>query len=191
MWNCFQSLSYNILYIIGNKSQCIHSPHINTTIPTIAIIHNMTYFIRNFRCCIGHAGAHQTCVISFYLIVNIISMGIILPMTGFGRHNTIQNIVTRSLIGMPQHITCIGKSHSKRIDRSIQSQTVKYIHKGQIHINIIIQTRFIFIIPFNIPIRPIDRNIILYHCPRISELCRTTIRATYCLTSPSSFNLIK
>ena len=189
LWYSFEGFGNDKPDIIRNKCQRIHGSYINTSIPTV-IIHDMTDLIRNFRSGIRHSRRHQTGIIGLDLVIQVIRMRVIQPMTGSRRHDTLQNIIPCSLVGMPQHISGFCKCHRKRIDRCIQSQTVEDIHKGQVHIDIIIQTGIVLIPPFDIAVRPGNRDIILYHRPVITKLRRSSVRTTDRLSGPSSFDFI-
>ena len=186
-----QRLRHNILNIIAHISQRVHGCYIYTTIPAIAIRHDVSYTIANFSSTIYHTWSHDTCKIRFNLKIQTIGMGIIFPMPAGRRSQAMKKIVTGHLIGMTQRVFFSQKGCGKRIGRSIQTASFKSLHKSQVDIYIVIKAATTIVPFFNFTRSPRHHYRIRNHSRQIAELCRTSIRTADNLTGPSTFYFIK
>ena len=91
---------------------------------------------------------------------------------------------------MPEAVFGICESVSMGRGRSIDSFLVDYIHKGQVHIYIIVKAGPVFIIPFHLIFIPFNGCIVLNHSAFEFEFSGTAIGASDDLTCPSPTNLI-
>ena len=188
--NCKQSFVDNASNVGIHESQRIHCPHKHASIPAVAIVHDVSYAVRYLRCRVWHCRAHQSGIIGFNLVVDIVGMRVVDPMARLRRHYTAQNVVSGSLVGVPQRIWCIGKSHGKRIGRSIDAQPVDDIDKSEVHIHIVVQTRRIVEPPFNCPIVPLQRNTVGNHLAAPAEFSWTAVGTAYGLSGPSTLYFV-
>ena len=83
--DAFQRFSDNEFDIAADKCDGVHRAHIDASIPAVAVIHDMTYAIRNFRGSVGHSWRHKAGIVSLDLIIDVIGMRIVLPVTRLGR----------------------------------------------------------------------------------------------------------
>ena len=102
--NSLKSLCDNIFNVIRHKSEGIHRSHIDSAVPTVAVVHHVADVIREMNRRIDHSGSHDASIIRLYLEIDVIRMGIILPEAGFRRHDTITDVVARRLVGVPKRI---------------------------------------------------------------------------------------
>ncbi len=189
--NRLKRLLDNKLHIIAHESKGIHVGYIDTSIPSVAIIHYVSYLIGNIRSGDRHARTHESGEIRFYLEINVVGMRVIAPMARFRGHYTLKYIITCSLICMPERITGVGKCCGERIHRSIKAKTVEYVNKRKIHIHIVVKAGGVLIVPLDIMLRPFDRNVIGNHCAGVAEFGRSAIGTSDCLSGPSAFYFIK
>ena len=130
LWDCLQTFTYDCLHVVGHKCQRIHSPHINSAIPAITIVHNMAYAVGNLRCRVGHCGSHNSCVVGLDLVVDVVGVRIVVPVARHRGHNSSQNVVASSLVGVPKVIACVGVCDGNRIDGHVNSPFVECLDKG-------------------------------------------------------------
>ena len=98
---CFKSFRDNCINVIIYISQCIHCSHVYTSIPSVAVVHDMPYLVRKIGCGIYHPRTYHSNEVCFNLEINIVSVRIIFPMPGCRRHNTMQYVISGCLVGMP------------------------------------------------------------------------------------------
>ena len=182
-----QSLANNALYIVLHKGKTIHRTHKNTTIPTITIVNHVADTVTNGSSLIGHTRSHQTGEICLNLKVYAICMG----MARKFRTDTVANIITPQHIGMPQGIFGIGKSPGKLFKRSVKSYTVENIYKGEIHINVVIQTGNMVKIIFQMTIGIFNHPAIGNHHSAITKLRGASKGTAYRLAGPATLNLVE
>ncbi len=105
--------------IVGDESEGIHGSHIHSAVPSIAVVHDMADLVGIFNGAVHHTRGHYTGVVCLDLEVDIICVGIVLPMAGFGGHDALENVIASLKIGMPERISCIGEGLCKGFDRGI------------------------------------------------------------------------
>ena len=187
--NGLEGLGADGLDIVADESEGIHVGHIDTTVPAVTIIHDMADLVGEIGGFIGHAGRHDARIIGFNLEVDVISMGIVFPMPGLRRHDAVQDVVARGLVGMPERISRMRKSIGKRLDRSIQPLLVEDIYERQVHVDIVIQTRGVVIIPLDSVLVPLDRDVVVDR-GGILEFGRSAVSAADDLAGPCSLDLV-
>ena len=76
--------------------------------------------------------------ISLDLEIDIVGVGIILPVARFRRLDAVEQVVAGCLVGMPQRISCMREGVCEGVHRGIQSQAVENLHEGGIHVYVVI-----------------------------------------------------
>ena len=173
----FKGFFHNILHIITDIGQRIHGCNIHPPVPTFAIRHDVTYLIANFSRLIGHPRRHNSGKISLNLEIDTMGMRVVLPMPALRSFHSLQQVIARYLIGMPQGIFRSLKGNGKRIHRSIQTASFKDFDKCQIYIDIIIKSRKAIVPFFHHVFIPRNGNIILNNSSQEFEFGGTTITA--------------
>ena len=189
--DCLQRLGNNKFHIVADIGNGVHCTDVDTAVPSVAVVHNVPHPIRDFRGGIGHSRRHYSRIVSLYLIVNIIGVGIVAPMARHRRTYATQNIVTCSLIGVPQIVACMSKSRGKRVGGRVEPQTVEHPHKGKIHINIVVERGHTLHIFSNVVgLAPRNLAAIGNHARTVLKLCGAAVGATEHLSRPCAFYLV-
>ena len=100
---------HNERNIVGYKCESIHGSHIDTAVPTVSIVHDMSDFIGVTHGCIDHSRSHDAGIVGLDLEVDVVGMGVIAPVSGCRRHDAVQDVVAGLQIGMPERISGICK----------------------------------------------------------------------------------
>ena len=79
--NGLQGLVDDTGNILHNECLCIHSAHEDAAVVSVPIVHDVAYLVRIFACQIRQSWAHDACIIGFYLIVDVVSVGIVEPVS--------------------------------------------------------------------------------------------------------------
>ena len=149
----------------------------------------MADVVRKMSRGVDHSRSHKAGVISLDLEVDIVRMGIVFPETGLRRHDAIADVVPGSLVGVPKGITGGGKSFGKALNRSVKSLFLKNFHKGKIHVDVVVQSGSLVIIPFDPMFRPLDLDVVVNQ-RTIDKLSRAAVGAADHLACPATFNLV-
>ena len=86
---CFKSFRDNCINVVIYISQCIHCSHVYTSIPSVAVVHDMPYLVRKIGGGIYHPRTYHSNEVCFNLEINIVSVRIIFPMSRCRWHNTV------------------------------------------------------------------------------------------------------
>ena len=177
--------------IIGDERQRIHGRHVNPAVPAVAVIHDMSRPVAYLRCRVGHSGRHKSGEIGLDLEVDVIGVGIVEPMARLGRTDSVKNVVTRCLIGMPKHVTRIGEGTGEGIGRSIDPKTLEDLHESQVHVYVVVQPRKLLEPLTDIAFGPRDGRIVLNHRTAEAELGGTAVRTADSLAGPAAADLVE
>ena len=74
----------------------------------------VTNLIRGLR----ESRAHDSDEIGLNLKIDVVGMRIVHPVARFGRHDPVEDIIPRGLVGMPELIIVPGKGNGKRISQT-------------------------------------------------------------------------
>ena len=143
------------------------------------------------RCRVGHSGRHKSGEIGLDLEVDVIGVGIVEPMARLGRTDSVKNVVTRCLIGMPKHVTRIGEGTGEGIGRSIDPKTLEDLHESQVHVYVVVQPRKLLEPLTDIAFGPRDGRIVLNHRTAEAELGGATVRTADSLAGPAAADLVE
>ena len=67
-------------------------------------------------------------------------MRIIFPIAGFGSTASVQDVVARSLVGMPEFVRSIGEAVCEFRCRSLDSEFCHNLEESEVHIDIVVKT---------------------------------------------------
>ena len=90
---------------------------------------------------------------------------------------------------MPERIGGRGKCLGERFYRSVKSLFLKHIHESKIHVDVIIKTGNMIIVPLDAVIRPDDGNVVVYD-GAVDEFRRSAIGTTDGLSGPATLDLV-
>ena len=126
---------------------------------------------------IGHTGRHESREVGFDLEIEVVGVRIVLPVPAFGRFHSVENIVTRRLIGMPQLVGGIGEGTGHRVDGHVESVLVVNLDEGQIHVDVVVQAGLVIVPPFDIVVGPRDLVLVGNDRPVVLEFGRAPVGA--------------
>jgi len=117
-------------------------------------------------------------------------VGIVLPVSRLRGHNPVEYVPAAGLVGMPETETSVGVLECHLAHRGIDSLLVQHCQKGQIHVNIVIKARRIFVIFEHQVFIPPDRHIVLNPGAQPTELGRAPVSTADHLADPASLDLV-
>src|SRR5437868_2692017 len=117
-------------------------------------------------------------------------MRVVLPCAALRCFYSIEYIIPACLVCMPKHITCMCKGVCKRINRCTKTIVFKYIYKGEVHVQVIIQTGVVQHVVTHQAIVPHQWLIVTNECALVPELIRTAKRDADGLSCPAAFYFI-
>ena len=114
----------------------------------------MAYFVGVLHGRVHHAWRHYAGVVGLYLEVDVIGVGIVLPMSGFGRHYALEYVVASLEIGVPKRITGVGKSIGEAFHGGVQPFALEDLDEGEIHIHVVVEPGHVVVPPLHDMIVP-------------------------------------
>ena len=135
-----ERLGHDVVYIVGDECQRKHRCHIHAAIPSVAVAHDVPYAVGVVGGSLGHARRHQSGIVGLDLEVYVVGMGIVLPVARSRRLHTLQDVVACALVGSPEGIARMGEGMGKRRGGRVEPQPFIDLHKGQVHVDVVIQS---------------------------------------------------
>ena len=117
-------------------------------------------------------------------------MRIVLPMARHGWHDASADVIACQLVGVPQGVAGIGKAVGKRGDGGVQSLALEHLHKGEVHIDIVVERGYVVEEILEVTVGVFNDATVGNHDTAILELGGTAIGATDGLACPSAGNLV-
>ena len=188
--NRLESFRHDIIHVVADECQGVHRSDVNPAIPAIAIIHDVPYAVAVMHGSVDHPWSHESCIICLDLEIDVICMRVVLPIAGFWRHDAVQDVVPALLVCMPERIRRIGVSLCERLYRGIQSFFLEDFDEGEVHVDVVVESRRMVEVPFHAVLVPAYFHVVTDNSA-VFEFRRPTVCASDCLASPSSFNLVQ
>ena len=189
--NRFQGFGDDIFDVVRDERQRIHGRHVDAAVPAVAVGHDVADAVAHFGGRIGHTGRHESREVGFDLEIEVVGVRIILPVPAFGCFHSVENIVTRRLIGMPQLVGGIGEGTGHRVDGHVESVLVVNLDEGQIHVDVVVQAGLVVVPPFDIVVGPRDLVLVGNDRPVVLEFGRTPVGAAESLSGPTALDLVQ
>ena len=189
--NRFQGFGDDIFDVVRDERQRIHGRHVDAAVPAVAVGHDVADAVAHFGGGIGHTGRHESREVGFDLEIEVVGVRIILPVPAFGRFHSVENIVTRRLIGMPQLVGGIGEGTGHRVDGHVESVLVVNLDEGQIHVDVVVQAGLVVVPPFDIVVGPRDLVLVGNDRPVVLEFGRAPVGAAESLSGPTALDLVQ
>ena len=142
--------------VVIYECRSIKCRHVDAAVPPVAVAHDMSYLVADLRSRIDHTRSHQSREIGLDLEIDVVGMRVVFPMAARGSGNPVENVVACRLIGVPQFIARIGEGIGQGIHRHVEIVFVKDLDKRKVHVNIVVETAFIFVVPFAVTVGPYD-----------------------------------
>ena len=188
--NGFKSFLHKSRDVVADICKGVECRNINPSVIAVTIVHYMSYTVASECCAVRHSRPEHTYEIGFNLEIYVVRVGIVHPMSGFGRIDSVEDIVTCSLVRVPEFVICICETVGINVHRGVDAILRHHFEEGQVHIDIVIKSRvrdegFIDII-----LAPRNGLLILHQTSLEFELCRTAVGASYGLGEPASAHLV-
>ncbi len=176
--------------IVFHKSQRIERRHEHTAVPAIAAVHDVTHPVGNFGGLVYHSGRHQTNKIGFNLKIQIVGVRIVFPETRGRRHDPVQDVVTRGLIGVGEVISSVGPVFGYFFLRNVQTVIFECSNEVQIGVHVVEKPGFLVPPVFHVAFAPWDVLLIRDQRTLVLKFHRRAIHHADGLTSPASFYFV-
>ena len=111
--------------VVRDERKRIHRCHVNSAVPAVAVVHDVSRAVAELRGRVGHARGHEPREIGFDLEVEVVGMGVVEPVPRLGRADAVEDVVACGLVGMPQDVAGIGEGCGERIHRGVDAQAVE------------------------------------------------------------------
>ena len=90
---------------------------------------------------VDHARRHHTGKIRFDLKVDVVGRGIVEPVARFGWAQAVQDVVSSDLVSEPQAVVRVGEGVGERLRRGVHALVFQHLYEGQVHVDVIVDTR--------------------------------------------------
>ena len=177
--------------VVRDERKRIHRCHVNSAVPAVAVVHDVSHAVAELRGRVGHARGHEPRKIGFDLEVEVVGMGVVDPVPRFGRADAVEDVVACGLVGVPQYVAGIGEGCGERIHRGVDAQAVENFDERQIHVYVVVESRGVFIPPFDVVFRPRDRGVFLDHRAVEFEFRRAAVGASDSLAGPAALDFVE
>ena len=188
--NHFGSLAHDGRNIVTHIGIGIKGADKDASIPAVAVVHYVTYPVGKSRSLDRLSRAEHSDEVGFNLEVNIIGVRIVLPISGLRSRATVEYVVARSLIGVPEIVVGIGETVCIFLHRRINSHIAHHFKESEVHIDIIKQARIGDEGVIDIVVIPYHRLSVRNEAAFVLEFRRTTVGASYGLGEPSAADFV-
>ena len=84
----------------------------------------------------------------------------------------------------------MGKGVCEILNGRVQSLVLEYLHKGKVHVDVVIQPLPFFVILLYQVIVPTQFHVIFYNAAVVTEFCGATVSTANHLSCPSALYLV-
>ena len=117
-------------------------------------------------------------------------MGIVFPVAGFRGTAPVEDVVARSLVGVPELVGSVCETVGELGGRSLDAQFCHHLQEGQVHIHIIVQAGILHEGLADVAVAPEDGFGILDEPALELEFGGAAVGAAYGLCEPSAADAV-
>ena len=188
--NQLQRLRHDGRNVVADIGQGVHGADIDAAVPAVAIVHDVTDAVAELRDAVDVAGIEHADKVGLDLEIDVIRVGIVLPVAALGRSAAVEDIVTGRLVGVPEFVVGMGEGFGVCLLGGVDALPEHDFQESEVHVNVVVQTGILHIGIIDVVVVPGDGNLVHDQAALVLELGRTAVGAADRLAVPAALDLV-
>ena len=176
--------------VVTDIGQRIHRRREDAAVPAVTVVHDVADPVGDGGRRVGHAGGQHPDKVRLDLEIDVVGVGIVLPVAGGRCRNPVQDVVAGCLVGVPEFIGRVREGVGKVLHRGVDPLLGHHLQEGQVHIDIVVEAGIFNKGIIDVIVVPDDRHFVGHQAALELELGGAAVGAADGLGEPAALDLV-